>query len=162
MPNSTGKAANAKATTSQVRVIRTLLEQLSEADEVARSILSRINHQSDIDDIRPRIMCQASQLELWTKVEPSMFDDVLEEELDKYRQFKDQVVQLDERVDGLLRRIRVGHSFTWKVCHSLWVECTGEKSSVPRLQERRRVCEKTRKNVAEVGTRLPPVSGDTP
>ena len=66
-----------------------------------------IEHLSRIDDIRPRVAQYASGMEMWTKVEPSMFEDILNAEMNKYEVYKNEVLELNSTIDELLERIKV-------------------------------------------------------
>ena len=59
------------------------------------------------DDIRPRIMCVAADLETWAKVEPAMFETIIQEEMEKYEKFKEEVNDLEENVRGGLQEVKV-------------------------------------------------------
>jgi programmed cell death 6-interacting protein len=69
--------------------------------------MSRIQHLSRVDDIRPRILNESSDLEMWTQVEPAMFEPVILEELVKYERYKQEVSNLEGTVAKMLSDLEV-------------------------------------------------------
>lgn len=106
MPNSTGSAANTKSTMMQARVIRAHLEELQEFHQSASSILSRIDHQSR-NDKRPRLTAFASSLDMWAQVDTSTFEPVVDEELEKYSSYKEEVIELENVINNSLEKVKV-------------------------------------------------------
>jgi len=65
-----------------------LLEQLDDLVRERSQLVSRAQRLADADDISPRIVKEAAGLERWAEVQPSMFEDTLDQELAKYDKFR--------------------------------------------------------------------------
>ena len=72
-------------------------------------MVSRARRLADSDDIRPRIMREASNIERWTDVEPAMFENTLDEEMNKYEKFKDAIEEGADKQEELLEQMKVGY-----------------------------------------------------
>lgn len=132
VPSSTAKPPNRKdpsqaQTQAHARALRLHLEALADLRSARAELALRAKRLVDVDDITPRIMNEATAFELWTKVEPAMFEDTLDAEMQKYEKFKDGVeVGADKQVD-LLDLIRN--------CHGKFIE---SRRQDPSIQDRER------------------------
>lgn len=112
VPSTTAKPSKRKdpsqaQTQAHARALRVHLEALDDLRSERAQLASRANRLVDADDITPRIMREASAFELWTKVEPVMFEDTLDQEMNKYEKFKDGIEAGADKQVELLDLIRV-------------------------------------------------------
>jgi len=71
-------------TQNHARALRVLLEQLDDLGRERNQLVSRAQRLADADDISARIVKEAASSERWAEVQPSMFEDTLDQELSKY------------------------------------------------------------------------------
>ncbi|THH09151.1 hypothetical protein EW145_g2207 [Phellinidium pouzarii] len=112
IPSSTGPAsgsskdiANAQ-TQVHARALRAHLEAMDDLRSARAQLVHRAQRLADADDIRPRIMREASVTERWTDVEPVMFEPTLDQEMNKYEKFKDGVEEGAEKQEELAESIK--------------------------------------------------------
>lgn len=105
LPNST--APRTGSAQKHVRGIRVILEELDNLGHARESLVTRAKRRADVDDIQPNIVRAAAAVELWAEVHPSMFEDVLEEELSKFEMFRDDIKESGQRQEELLASLRV-------------------------------------------------------
>jgi hypothetical protein len=79
------------ATQNHARALRVLLEQLDDLARERNQLVSRAQRLADADDISTRIQKEAAGLETWAEVQPSMFEDTLDQELVKYDKFRHDI-----------------------------------------------------------------------
>ncbi|KAI0001514.1 BRO1-like domain-containing protein [Russula compacta] len=93
-------------TQTHARALRVLLEQLDDLARERNQLVSRAQRLADADDISPRIIKQAAGLERWVEVQPSMFEDTLDQELAKYDKFRRDVEEGAVRQSELLEDVK--------------------------------------------------------
>lgn len=67
--------------------------------------MKRATSLADSEDIKPRILKVAATIERWVEVQPSMFEDVLDEELAKYEKFRTGIDETKRRQEGILKSL---------------------------------------------------------
>ncbi|KAI0766745.1 ALIX V-shaped domain binding to HIV-domain-containing protein [Irpex lacteus] len=103
----TGKSARtANLVQTHARQLRALLESLDDVQRSRAQIVERARRRVDVDDITPRILKAAAAIERWVEVQPSMFEDVLDEELAKFEKFRDDIEESGEKQEVLLDSIK--------------------------------------------------------
>lgn len=75
-------------TQTHARALRVLLEQLDDLVRERNQLVSRAQRLADADDISARILKEAAALERWTEIQPSIFEETLDQELAKYDKFR--------------------------------------------------------------------------
>lgn len=88
-------------------MLRSLLESLDDIQRARVQTVERVKRRVDADDITPRILRAAAAIERWVEVQPSMFEDVLDEEMSKFDKFKNDVEEGEEKQEVLLGSIKV-------------------------------------------------------
>jgi programmed cell death 6-interacting protein len=83
-----------------------LLEQLDDLVRERSQLVSRAQRLADADDISTRIVKEAAGLERWAEVQPSMFEDTLDQELAKYDKFRRDIEDSGVRQTDLLENIK--------------------------------------------------------
>lgn len=115
---SAGKSAKkANPTRTHARQLRSLLESLDDIQRSREQIVGRARRRVDADDITPRILKAAAAIERWVEVQPSMFEEVLDEEMVKFEKFKNDLEDNAKKQEPLLESIKVrrfGRSFSYK------------------------------------------------
>jgi programmed cell death 6-interacting protein len=96
------------ATQTHARALRVLLEQLDDLMRERNQLVSRAQRLADADDISARILKEAAGLETWTKVQPSMFEETLDQELAKYDKFHHDMEEGAARQSELLENVKEG------------------------------------------------------
>jgi hypothetical protein len=94
------------ATQNHARAIRVLLEQLDDLARERNQLVSRAQRLADADDISTRIQKEAAGLESWTEVQPSMFEDTLDQELVKYDKFRHDIEEGAAKQTELLENVK--------------------------------------------------------
>jgi programmed cell death 6-interacting protein len=84
-----------------------LLEQLDDLVRERSQLVSRAQRLADADDISPRIVKEAAGLERWAEVQPSMFEDSLDQELAKYDKFRRDIEEGGVKQTELLEKVKV-------------------------------------------------------
>ena len=69
-------------------------------------LVSRAQRLADADDISTRIQREAAGLEKWAEVQPSMFEDTLDQELAKYDKFRRDIEDSGVRQMELLEKVK--------------------------------------------------------
>ena len=93
-------------TQTQARALRVLLEQLDDLVRERSQLVSRAQRLADADDISTRIVKEAAGLERWVEVQPSMFEDTLDQELAKYDKFRRDIEDSGVKQTDLLENIK--------------------------------------------------------
>jgi programmed cell death 6-interacting protein len=83
-----------------------LLEQLDDLVRERNQLVLRAKRLADADDISVRIVKEAAGLERWAEVQPSMFEDTLDQELAKYDKFQRDVEDSAARQSELLENMK--------------------------------------------------------
>ncbi len=83
-----------------------LLEQLDDLVRERSQLVSRAQRLADADDISPRIVKEAAGLERWAEVQPSMFEDSLDQELAKYDKFRRDIEEGGVKQTELLEKVK--------------------------------------------------------
>lgn len=94
------------ATQSHARALRVLLEQLDDLARERNQLVSRAQRLADADDISTRIQKEAAGLETWVEVQPSMFEDTLDQELVKYDKFRHDIEDGAAKQTELLENVK--------------------------------------------------------
>ncbi|KAH9068320.1 pH-response regulator [Lactarius deliciosus] len=95
------------ATQNHARALRVLLEQLDDLARERNQLVSRAQRLADADDISARIQREAAGLESWAEVQPSMFEDTLDQELVKYDKFRHDIDEGATKQSELLENTRM-------------------------------------------------------
>lgn len=83
-----------------------LLEQLDDLVRERSQLVSRAQRLADADDISTRIVKEAAGLERWAEVQPSMFEDTLDQELAKYDKFQRDIEDGGVKQTELLENVK--------------------------------------------------------
>jgi programmed cell death 6-interacting protein len=83
-----------------------LLEQLDDLVRDRNQLVLRAKRLADADDISVRIVKEAAGLERWAEVQPSMFEDTLDQELAKYDKFRREIEDSAARQSELLESLK--------------------------------------------------------
>jgi len=83
-----------------------LLEQLDDLVRDRNQLVLRAKRLADADDISVRIVKEAAGLERWAEVQPSMFEDTLDQELAKYDKFRRDIEDSAARQSELLESLK--------------------------------------------------------
>lgn len=83
-----------------------LLEQLDDLVRERSQLVSRAQRLADADDISPRIVKEAAGLERWAEVQPSMFEDTLDQELAKYDKFRRDIEEGGVKQTELIENVK--------------------------------------------------------
>lgn len=102
-------------THTHASALRDLLDALEDNQNARSQLALRARRLEESDDIKPQIMRQATGIERWTEVEPSMFEDTLDREMSKYDSFKDGIEEGAERQADLLEQTKVRRGDTLHV-----------------------------------------------
>ncbi|KAH9942761.1 pH-response regulator [Amylocystis lapponica] len=94
------------ATQTHSRALRALLESLDDIMRGRAEYVRRATGLADADDIKPRILKAAAAVERWVEVQPSMFEDVLDEELAKFEKFRTAIEEGEQQQEVLLESIK--------------------------------------------------------
>lgn len=89
------------------RDLRTLLEKLDDLKKSRAQIVQRARFAAEADNITSRVLQEAAGVEQWAEVQPTMFEDTFEKEMDKYDKFKSAVEEGETTQKELLAQLRV-------------------------------------------------------
>ena len=62
---------------------------------------------AEADDITSRVLREAAGVEQWTEVQPTMFEDTFEKEMDKYDKFRIAIADGETTQKELLTQLKV-------------------------------------------------------
>ncbi|KAI9512028.1 pH-response regulator [Russula earlei] len=93
-------------TQTHARALRVLLEQLDDLRRERDQLVSRAQRLADADDISTRIVTEAAALGKMAEIQPSMFEDTLDEELAKYDKFRRVIEEGAVRQSELLESVK--------------------------------------------------------
>ncbi|KIP08198.1 hypothetical protein PHLGIDRAFT_104576 [Phlebiopsis gigantea 11061_1 CR5-6] len=94
------------STQAHARQLRVLLESLDDIQRSRNQLVSRATRLAASEDITPRILKAASAIERWVEVHPSMFEDVIDDELSKYDKFREEIEEGEQQQEVLLDSIK--------------------------------------------------------
>lgn len=89
-----------------VRELRALLEKLEDLKSSRAQTVQRARFIAEGDDITNRVRREATGVEQWTEVQPTMFEDTFEKEMDKYDKFKGTLEEGKTTQGDLLARLK--------------------------------------------------------
>ncbi|KAF8992832.1 ALIX V-shaped domain binding to HIV-domain-containing protein [Cyathus striatus] len=104
--NASHTSAEGQQTLNHSRILRVKLEELDGLHRERDSLVRRAKQLASADDIRSRIVKVASGFERMTEVQPSMFEDVLDEELAKYDKFVQDLSEIEQKQNVILADIK--------------------------------------------------------
>ncbi|KAH8118025.1 BRO1-domain-containing protein [Phellopilus nigrolimitatus] len=104
----TGRSKDPAKIQTQVhaRALRVHLEALDDLRTARAQLAQRAQRLADADDIQPRIMREAAVVERWTEIEPAMFENTLDQEMNKYQKFKDGIEEGADKQVELIESIK--------------------------------------------------------
>jgi len=94
-------------TQTHARALRVLLERLDDLARERSQLVLRAQRLADADDISVRIVREAAGFERWAEVQPSMFEDSLDQELAKYDKFQRDIEESATRQSELLENVKI-------------------------------------------------------
>ena len=97
----------ANVTLSHAQKLRGFLESLDGVQRERAQSVTRAKRQAQAEDITPRIVRAAAAVEQWTEVQPSMFEDVIDEALVKYDKYREDIEAGEQVQEVLLESITV-------------------------------------------------------
>ena len=103
----TSNRAGNTSTQTHARGLRALLEQLDDLCRARSQLVTRAQRLADADDIQPRVLKAAAAVERWVEVQPSMFEDVLDEELSKFDKFRNDIEAGAVKQEEVLESVKV-------------------------------------------------------
>ncbi|KZT07808.1 BRO1-domain-containing protein [Laetiporus sulphureus 93-53] len=109
-PSQRSSARGANPTQVHARALRVLLESLDDLIRTRADYVRRATRLAESEDIRPRILKAAAEIERWVEVQPSMFEDVIEEEMVKYDKFRVGVQETEQKQGTILESIKERNS----------------------------------------------------
>ena len=89
------------------RDLRALLEKLEDLKRSRAQTVQRAKFAAEADDITSRVLREASGVEQWTEVQPTMFEDTFEKEMGKYDKFKSALEEGETTQNVLLAELKV-------------------------------------------------------
>ncbi|CCM00096.1 uncharacterized protein FIBRA_02123 [Fibroporia radiculosa] len=101
-PSSVG----ATPTQTHAHALRVLLESLDDLMRARDDLVRRATRLAELENITPRVLKAAAGIERWIEVQPSTFEDALEEELAKYDKFRIGIEDGEQRQETLLQSIQ--------------------------------------------------------
>ncbi|EKM58371.1 uncharacterized protein PHACADRAFT_159473 [Phanerochaete carnosa HHB-10118-sp] len=122
LPANKPNARNPNPTQGHARQLRVLLETLDDLQRSCAQVVTRATRLSESEDIAPRILKAAAAVERWVEVQPSMFEDVLDEELAKYEKFRAEIEGSEQKQGRTLDSI--------KERNDLFLQCRKDDPSV--------------------------------
>ncbi|KAF7794805.1 hypothetical protein EIP86_005947 [Pleurotus ostreatoroseus] len=99
----------ANVTLSHAQKLRGFLESLDGVQRERAQSVTRAKRQAQAEDITPRIVRAAAAVEQWTEVQPSMFEDVIDEALVKYDKYREDIEAGEQVQEVLLESITERH-----------------------------------------------------
>ncbi|KIJ50961.1 hypothetical protein M422DRAFT_158756 [Sphaerobolus stellatus SS14] len=107
VPSSTLVSGGGSRTTqAHARALRSYLEALEDSQQARTELVNRIQRVTDADDVAPRFMREASSLARWVEVRPDMFEQAIEEELNKFERYRIDLEENEHRQEEVLNGIR--------------------------------------------------------
>ena len=84
-----------------------LLESLEDIRRDRSQVVTRAQRLAGTEDITPHILRAAAGIERWIEVQPSMFEDVLDEEMAKFEKFANDLEEGEQKQEVTLESIKV-------------------------------------------------------
>jgi len=101
------RSASGTQTQGIARGLRSLLEQVDDLRTTRATTVRLAKNQANSDDIEPRIEREALGLESWVQVKPAMFEDTLDEEMQKYERYREAMEENERQQEKVLANIEV-------------------------------------------------------
>ncbi|KAF8632279.1 hypothetical protein AX15_002017 [Amanita polypyramis BW_CC] len=95
-----------RRTQSVARALRVLLESLDDFHREREKLVKRVQRLVNADDIRERIVKEASKFDSMANVQPLMFEEVSDQELAKYDKFLVELRDLEEKQNVVLLDVK--------------------------------------------------------
>lgn len=102
----TGKAVSTSQTQIHARTLRGLLESLDDVRRTRDDLIVRAQRRAESDDIRPKILAAAANLEHRIEMSPVMFEDVSDNEFAKYDKFIQGLTEGRKKQEEILSSIK--------------------------------------------------------
>jgi programmed cell death 6-interacting protein len=83
------------------------LETLDELAQERANLVSRAEQRAAADSIQERVVRIADKFAVWTEVVPVMFNDLMDDELEKYTPLINELDGNNARVEKLLEQVKV-------------------------------------------------------
>lgn len=110
VPSSTvsmsGKAVSTSQTQIHARTLRGLLESLDDIRRTRDDLVVRAQRRAESDDIRPKVLAAAANLEHGIEMSAVMFEDVSDNELAKYDKFIQGLTEGRKKQEEILSSIK--------------------------------------------------------
>lgn len=103
----TGKAVSTSQTQIHARTLRGLLESLDDIRRTRDDLVVRAQRRAESDDIRPKVLAAAANLEQGIEMSAVMFEDVSDNELAKYDKFIQGLTEGRKKQEEILSSIKV-------------------------------------------------------
>lgn len=102
----TGKAVSTSQTQIHARTLRGLLESLDDIRRTRDDFVIRAQRRAESDDIRPKVLVAAANLEHGIEMSAVMFEDVSDNELAKYDKFIQGLTEGRKKQEEILSSIK--------------------------------------------------------
>ncbi|KAG1871986.1 BRO1-like domain-containing protein [Suillus tomentosus] len=102
----TGKAVSTSQTQIHARTLRGLLESLDDVRRTRDDLIVRAQRRAESDDIRPKILAAAANLEHKIEMSAVMFEDVSDNEFAKYDKFIQGLTEGRKKQEEILSSIK--------------------------------------------------------
>jgi programmed cell death 6-interacting protein len=102
-----GKAVSTSQTQIHARTLRGLLESLDDIRRTRDDLVVRAQRRAESDDIRPKVLAAAANLEQGIEMSAVMFEDVSDNELAKYDKFIQGLTEGRKKQEEILSSIKV-------------------------------------------------------
>ena len=89
------------------RDLRALLEKLEDLKKSRSQLVQRTRFVAEADDVTGRVLREATGVEQWTEVQPTMFEDTFEKEMGKYDKYKNALEEGEAKQKVLLAQLKV-------------------------------------------------------
>lgn len=89
------------------RDLRALLEKLEDLKRSRAQTVQRARFTADADDITSRVLREAAGVAQWAEVQPTMFEDTFEKEMEKYDKFRSALEEGEITQRELLEQLKV-------------------------------------------------------
>lgn len=102
----TGKAVSTSQTQIHARTLRGLLESLDDVRRTRDDLIVRAQRRAESDDIRPKVLAAAANLEHKIEMSAVMFEDVSDNEFAKYDKFIQGLTEGRKKQEEILSSIK--------------------------------------------------------
>ncbi|CUA73408.1 pH-response regulator protein palA/RIM20 [Cryptococcus neoformans var, neoformans B-3501A] [Rhizoctonia solani] len=103
--HATSQSTESTQAHTYARAIRAALEDLDDLRNTRARCIESVRQRASTDDIKPRIVREATGLARWVEVKPAMFESTMEEELGKFDRYKESVEEGRAKQEELLTKI---------------------------------------------------------